>query len=109
MQKQRKRAAEKLRNPRLRRISFYSLRHWKATVEYHRTRDIFHVMRILGHRDIKNTLVYIDLDHEIFNNSNIDEFTVKVAHNTKEACRLAEVGFEKFDEFDGVHLYRKRK
>jgi integrase len=108
-QKQRKRAAEKLKNPRLRRISFYSLRHWKATVEYHRTRDIFHVMRILGHRDIKNTLVYIDLEHEIFKTSNLDEFTVKVAHNIKEACRLAEAGFEKCDEFNDVHLYRKRK
>jgi len=66
-------------------------------------------MRVLGHRDIKNTLVYIDLEHEIFKTSNIDEFIVKVAHNVKEACRLAEAGFEKFDEFNGAHLYRKRK
>ncbi len=78
-------------------------------MESHRTRDIFHVMRILGHRDIKNTLVYIDLEHEIFQTSVVDEFTVKVAHNVEEACRLAEAGFEKFEEFSEIHLYRKRK
>ena len=29
---------------------------------YHQTKDILHVMRFLGHRSIKNTLVYIDLE-----------------------------------------------
>ena len=107
--KQRRRAAEKLKNPRLKRISFYSLRHFKATIEYHRTKDIFHVMRVLGHKDIKNTLIYIDVEHEIFQNVDEDQFITKVAHTPKEACKLREVGFKKFDEFNGVHLYCKRK
>jgi len=38
-----------------------------------------------------------------------DEFIVKVAHNLEEASDLAEAGFEKFDEFNGKHIYRKRK
>ena len=66
-------------------------------------------MRLLGHRDIKNTLIYIDVEHAIFQTSENDEFTVKVADNVEGACKLAEAGFEKFDEFDGLHLYRKRK
>lgn len=38
-----------------------------------------------------------------------DEFEVKVAQNLEEASKLAEDGFEKFDEIDGKHIYRKRK
>lgn len=107
--RQRRRAAEKLNDPRLKRISFYSLRHFKAIIEYHRTKDIFHVMRVLGHKDIKNTLIYIDLEHEIFQNIDEDQFITKVARTPEEACKLREVGFEKFDEFNGVRLYCKRK
>jgi hypothetical protein len=81
----------------------------KTATEYHGTRDIFHVMRVLCLIDIKNTLVCIDLEHEIFKTSNVEEYTVKVAHNVEEAHRLAEVGFEKFGEFDGKHHCRKRK
>jgi integrase len=54
---QRKRAASKLGNPRLRRITFHTLRHWKATIEYQKTQDILHVMKLLGHRRIDNTLI----------------------------------------------------
>jgi hypothetical protein len=61
------------------------------------------------HKDIKNTLVYIDLEHEIFQNIDEYQFTTKVAYIPDEACKLREVGFEKFDEFDGAHLYCKRK
>jgi integrase len=57
----RKRIAEKLQNPRICQISFKTLRHWKATAEYHKTKDILHVMRLLGHKNIKNTLVYTHL------------------------------------------------
>jgi integrase len=55
---QRRKIAEKLQNPRMLRISFKTLRHFKATMEYQKTKDILHVMRILGHRNIQNTLVY---------------------------------------------------
>ena len=56
--RQRKRIAQKLGNPRLNQITFHTFRHWKATMEYHKTKDILHVMRLLGHKNIKNTLVY---------------------------------------------------
>lgn len=57
----RRRMAFKLQNPRLKRISFHTFRHWKATTEYHKTKDILHVMEHLGHRDIKTTLIYTQL------------------------------------------------
>jgi integrase len=58
---QRKRLAIKLQNPRLMQIHFHTLRHFKATLEYHKTKDILHVMQLLGHKNIRNTLVYTHL------------------------------------------------
>jgi integrase len=43
-EKVRKEAAKRLGNSRLNAITFRTLRHFKATVEYHRTKDILHVM-----------------------------------------------------------------
>jgi integrase len=54
----RKEATRRLGNPKLGAISFRTLRHFKPTIEYHRTRDILYVMQLLGHKSIKNTLVY---------------------------------------------------
>jgi integrase len=101
---QRRRIAEKLQNPRILRISFKTLRHWKATTEYHRTKDILHVMQMLGHKNIQNTLVYTHLVE--FHN---DEFVCKTARTVDEARALVENGFDYVSEIDGVQLFRKRK
>jgi integrase len=82
--RQRRRAAIKLGNPRLLQITFHTFRHWKATVEYHKTKDILHVMRLLGHKNIKNTLVYTQLIE--FKN---DEFVCKVAKNSPRSKRVS--------------------
>jgi integrase len=42
----------RLQNPRIARIGFKTLRHFKASMEYHKTKDILYVMCILGHKDI---------------------------------------------------------
>ncbi|MEM4982309.1 MAG: tyrosine-type recombinase/integrase [Candidatus Bathyarchaeia archaeon] len=57
-ERQRRRIAHKLNNLRLKQIHFHTIRHWKATMEYAKTRDILHVMKVLGHKNIKNTLIY---------------------------------------------------
>jgi integrase len=88
-QRQRKRWAAKLHNPRIENITFHTFRHWKATMEYHKTKDILYVMKLLGHRSITNTLVYTQLI--AFKD---DEYTSKVATTTDEACKLVEAGFE---------------
>ena len=77
---QRKRMANKLQNPRLEQISFKTLRHWKATTEYHRTKDILHVMQLLGHKNIQNTLVYTHLV-----NFASEDYVCKVAKTIEEA------------------------
>ena len=106
--KTRKSIAFKLQNPRLKEIGLHTFRHWKATMEYHKTKDILHVQQLLGHRDLRNTLIYINLEKALFQNAD-DEFHVKVAHNLDEACKLLEVGFEYIAEIDGARVFRKRK
>lgn len=105
---QRKRIANKLNNPRLLKIKFTTFRHWKATMEYHKTRDILWVMKLLGHHSLKTTLIYIDLEKATYRTSN-DDFTVKVAEDLNEACKLLEVGFEYVTDMNGKKLFRKRK
>jgi integrase/predicted RNA-binding Zn-ribbon protein involved in translation (DUF1610 family) len=104
----RRRMATKLRNPRLLGIHFHTLRHWKATMEYHKTKDLLHVMAFLGHKKSDNTLLYVQLDQSLFSDT-LDEFTVKTAETPEEAAKLIEVGFQLADTIDGIHLYRKRK
>jgi integrase len=100
----RKEAAKRLGNPRLSAISFRTLRHFKATMEYHRTKDILHVMQLLGHKSIKNTLVYTHLvDCEG------DEFVCKPAKSVDEAKALVESGFDYVTDVDSMKLFRKRK
>jgi integrase len=105
----RKRLAYKLGNTRLNEIHFHTLRHWKATMEYHYTKDILHVKQLLGHKEIDNTMIYIHLDKQLFQNIPEDNFIIRTAHTLEEAVKLGEVGFEPFVIIDGVQLFRKRK
>jgi len=66
--------AAKLQNSRIKKISFHTFRHFKGTMEYAKTRDILHVMQVLGHKNIKNTLLYTQLT-----NFKDDEFIAKIA------------------------------
>ena len=103
-EKQRANLARKLKNPRIRAITFHTFRHFKATMEYHKTKDILHVMRILGHKNIKNTLVYTQLvDFQD------DDYVSRVAKTIEEACQLIEAGFEYVCEMDNVKIFRRRK
>jgi len=104
LQEQRRRTASKVKNPRLLKITFVTLRHFKATMEYHKTKDILHVMRILGHKSIRNTLVYthlVDFKDE--------EFVSRAAWTLEEASRLIESGFDYVCDVENAKLFRKRK
>ncbi|MEM3463953.1 MAG: tyrosine-type recombinase/integrase [Candidatus Bathyarchaeia archaeon] len=103
--RRRKQAANKLCNPRLLQISFHTFRHWKATMEYARTKDILHVMRLLGHKNIHNTLIYTQLV-----NFKEEEYVCRAVKDSIEAISLIEAGFEYVCTApDGVMLFRKRK
>jgi integrase/recombinase XerD len=103
--RERKRIAHKLGNPRLLQIHFHTLRHWKATIEYAKTKDILYVQKLLGHRSLKTTLKYtqlLSLPHS-------EEYVCKAARNVEEAKELIEAGFEYVTEMEGVKLFRKVK
>jgi integrase len=106
----RNRTATKLNNPRLKNIHFHTFRHWKATTEYHKTKDIIHVKTILGHKSIESTMTYINIEQSLFTNQS-DEWTCKVATNVKDTTDLIEAGFEYVtgEYTDGGKLFRKRK
>ncbi len=102
--RQRKRVAFKLQNPRIDRISFHTFRHFYATMEYHKTKDLLHVQQRLGHRSILSTMIYTQLV-----NFESDNYHVKTAKNVKEDEELIAAGFEYVTERDGIKIYRKRK
>jgi integrase len=101
-QEMRNNLSAKLNNPRLHEVAFRSFRHWKATTEYHKTKDILLVIHLLGHRRLENTLVYT---HMV--NFESDDYICKIAKNVKEASALIESGFEYVTEIEGVKLFKK--
>jgi integrase len=101
---QRKKLADRLQNPRITHIGFKTLRHFKATTLYARTRDILLVQNTLGHRDIRNTMIYTHLvDFES------DEYVCKAAKTVEEAKVLVQDGFEYVTDIEAMKLFRKRK
>jgi len=101
----RHRLAHRLANPRLLQITFHTLRHWKATTEYHRTKDILHIMQVLGHKNIRNTLRYTQL----MDNTQDDDYVCKVARTLAEVKELIETGFEYICDQHELKFFRKRK
>ena len=106
---QRKKIAKKLADPRIAKIHFHLIRHWFDTMEYHKTHDLVHVQRLLGHKNILNTMIYINLEQAIFEES--DEYIVKRPKTAQEEDKLIGVGFEyvRFDSKENTPVYRKRK
>jgi hypothetical protein len=59
-------------------------------MEYYMTKDILHVMQVLGHRRIQNTLKYTQL----VSFEAVDAYVCKVAETKEEISGLIEAGFE---------------
>jgi integrase len=97
--------ADRLGNPRLRKISLKTFRHWKASMLYHETKDILYVQNFLGHKSIQNTLVYTHLVEDEPENN----FIIKVASTLEEYTSLLEHGFEYISDYDDKKILRKRK
>jgi hypothetical protein len=73
-------------------------------MEYAKTKDILHVMKMLGHRNIQNPLRYTQLIS--FEN---DEFHSATAKTVQDAQKLVEAGFEYVCDFSDTKLFRKPK
>ena len=105
----RKRLATQTDNPRLKKIHSHTFRHWKGTTEYHKTRDIYHVRNVLGHRNINNTVLYITLENALYQTSS-DEWTSIVTHDLNEETQAISTGFELVRAInETTAIYRKRK
>ena len=102
----RKRIAKNTGNPRLLQIHFHTLRHWKATMELHKTNNIYAVMKLLGHKSLSNTQRYIGLLPDL-----TDDYVCEIANNATEAKKLVENAYEYVtgEYNDGGKLFRKRK
>lgn len=106
---QRRSIAKKLGNPRLLKIDFHSFRHWKGTEARHQGLDILDIQELLGHKDVKSTMLYVHLEKQVYQRSSHDGFHVRTAKTVEEATKLIEVGFEFIHEYQGIMIYRKRK
>jgi integrase len=106
-QRQRKRTTNKIQNKRLLQIHFHTFRYWKGTMLYHETKDMYYVMQRLGHRNIANTFLYVQLDEALFQGEY--EYVSKVAKTQQEICSLIEAGFDYVTDFQGSKIFKKRK
>ena len=96
--------AKRLDNPRINLISFRTLRHYKGSMEYYRTRDIIHVKQLLGHKSINNTMRYVSLIPH-----GDDDFMVKIAPDKAARVKLLEEGFELIGQEGEEWYLRKRR
>ena len=74
----------------------------------YKTKKLIVARALLGHRSIKNTLIYIDLETACCPNGG-DDYHTKVAKTETEICSLIEAGFEYILQKDGLAYFRKRK
>ena len=100
----RNRVSEKLQDPAIRTIRLYDFRHWKASTEYAKTKDLLHVKAMLGHKDLRTTLRYTQLI-----NFGSEEYHIKVGATLEECSKLLEAGFEYVTDYEDKKLFRKRK
>ena len=84
--------AEIHNNPRFTKIHLHTFRHCKALREYHKTQNIQHVKRILGHRSIMTTQRYVELYEDLYANQERETIT-EIALNIREAKKLKDRGF----------------
>jgi len=66
--------------------------------------NVLTVKKILRHKRIENSMKYI---HTI--DFKDDEFDVATATTVEEVKQLASAGFEKFDEMNAIHIFRRPK
>lgn len=75
-----------------------------ARAEYHKTKDILHVMKMLGHKNIQTTLIYTQLV-----SFEDDGFHSATAQTIEETKKLVETGFEYICTNNDTMLFKKRK
>jgi integrase len=102
----RKRTARKLQNPRILNITFKSFRHFGGSWLAHVTEgNVLAVKKALRHKRVENTMKYI---HRL-EFQDPQNYDVATATTIEEITQLAKQGYMKFDEVNGIHVYRRPK
>ena len=71
-------------NPRFTKIHLHTFRHCNALREYHKTQNMQHVKRFLGHRSIMTTQRYVELYEDLYANQERETIT-EIALKIQEA------------------------
>jgi integrase len=102
----RNQASQLHNDPSLKTIPMKSLRNYSGAQFYIRfEHDTIGTMRHMRHKKLETTMHYlraIVLDAE-------PEYISRIGETPEEAMKLIDAGFTKADEFNGKHIYRKRK
>ncbi len=102
--KMRNALADKLKEPSLRTIRLYDLRHYFCTKKLNDIGNPYTVMVLMGHTKLETTQRYMHLM-----NFNDDEWTCVGATTAKDATKLIESGFQYVTTIEGIQLFKKRK
>jgi integrase len=102
--KMRNALAEKLKDPTIKTIRLYDLRHYFCTKKLNDIGNPYTVMVLMGHTKLETTQRYMHLL-----NFNDDEWTCSGATTAKEATKLIEAGFQYVTTIEGIQLFKKRK
>jgi len=100
----RNKLADKLKDPSIRAIRLYDLRHYFCTKKLNDIGNPYTVMVLMGHTKLTTTQRYMHLL-----NLNDDEWTCTGATTAKEATKLIGNGFQYVTTIEGIQLFRKRK
>jgi hypothetical protein len=96
--------ANKLKDPTLKTIRLYDLRHYFCTKKLNDIGNPYTVMVLMGHTKLTTTQRYMHLL-----NFNDDEWDCTGATTAKEATKLIESGFQYVTTIEGIQLFKKRK
>jgi integrase len=97
--------AKKMNDPSIKLIRLYDIRHYYATMDYHKFQDIKRTQYLMGHKHSNTTDIYTHL----LENGEEAEYTCKTASTIKEATQLIEQGFQYITEMEGIKIFKKRK
>ncbi len=91
------------------KITFHTFRHWKATMEYHKTKDMKHVQWLLGHRHSNSTDIYVTLEKLLYQTVT-SEFNTTVSRSIEDELKLINEGWELHRAVnETTTIYKKRK
>jgi len=65
-------------------------------------------MKFLGHKDVENTLIYIDLEIACYPNKT-EDYMSRVAKTEQEICSLIDGGFKYVCDFQDAKIFRNSR